>query len=148
MIHDVFCPSLSFFMFLFALMCFSAFSAGVCSSIPHTCQYQDSLFFLMVSDHFACSVLILSSSFVITCGHFMFKMFLWKVSTFFSLFLVNVYSSQLCRNIDVTYALKTLIIVLRLILLIWFIFSLLLFGSLLALFLSWCRVFLVKNTSE
>ena len=41
---------------------------------------------------------------------------LWKVSCFFSLFLVNVHSSLLYRNIDVTYALKALIRVLSLIL--------------------------------
>ena len=59
--------------------------------------YQDSRFFLMVSDQFVCFVFIISSSFVIICGHFMFIIFLmrflWKVSIFFYLCLVNVHRS-------------------------------------------------------
>ena len=96
--------------------------AGVCSSSRDTCSYQDSRFFLLVSDQFVCYVLIISSSFVIICGHFMFmiflRRFLRKLSILFYLFLVNVHSSLLYRNIDATYALKALIRVLTY--LIWF----------------------------
>ena len=121
------CPPRSFVILLFDLTCFSAVCAGVCSPSRDTCPYQDSRFFLTVSDQFVCFVLIISSSFMIICGHFMFMIFLmrflWKVSIFFPLFLVNVHSSLLYRNIDATYALKALVRVLRLTLFYFRIFS-------------------------
>ena len=41
-LHVFRCPPLSFFILLFALICFSAVCAGVCSSSRDTCPYQDS----------------------------------------------------------------------------------------------------------
>ena len=144
------CAPLSFFILLFDL---SAVCAGVCSSSRDTCPYQDSRFFLMVSDQFVCFVLIISSSFVIICGHFMFmiflRRFLWKVSIFYSLFLVNVHSSLLYRNIDATYALKALIRVLRLTLFDFRIFSFFLKAFIACLSLSSFDVmFRFKKTSK